>query len=115
MQMRFGDIFGRFFVIGFAPGVPQPVRRIETTGVLRFDDIGAFFRDAAQHRIGQLVIAAAVMIALHLLHGDVQHGVRRAIEKQELRAALMRISRKGPARSGKPFSMNWPSTSSNCP
>ncbi len=82
-EMRVGDLPRRLLAIVSRPGVPEPVRRVEPGGVLRLDQGRALAGDAAEHRVGE----AAKRPLAHQADRLGEGGVRRCLEKQQLRHA----------------------------
>ncbi len=71
--------------VGRAPGLPEPLGRVDAGGVLRRDHCLAFARDPAEHGVGEP--AGEAFGAARQGHRLGHRGVRRSLEKQELRRA----------------------------
>ncbi len=79
------------------PARPQPVGRIDPRGIEARRDRLAFARDAAEHRVDELVVALGAWVVLGERHGEVDGRVRRRLEEDELRRGRQqdRIERAG--------------------
>ena len=83
--MRRRDRLGARLAVGLAPGLPEPVRRVEAKRILACDHRLAVAGDAAQHGVGKARHRA--MPVRRKRHGLGDRRMRRRVQEQQLRRA----------------------------
>ena len=83
-QARVGDAACRIRAVGRTPALPQPIGNVETRAVLGGQQSRPALGDAPQDGVDQLDEAIGAAIAPRDLHGQIDDGVGRHAEAQEL-------------------------------
>ena len=86
-RVRRGDGARRGLAVVRDPALHQPVRRVEQHGVERGEAGLAVARELAQHRVDEAGIVRGVVVGLRQPHRQIDGGVVRHVEKQDLRRA----------------------------